>query len=181
MVGDRIPKLAVLINTDNARSSIVNFLLSEITKYGTAHAKRAYGDWTRPNLLNSLSNRSNQSSTIIIDAMDLLYSGQYNRFCLVSTDSDFTRLAACIRESGLIVMDLESVRHSSPLLLPVINLCPLKISYILISLCSGQGSVILASALQKNILTLTLISYRYYKLSDLITVLSLFKTARRSL
>jgi uncharacterized LabA/DUF88 family protein len=120
MVGDNIPKLAVLIDADNARSSTVNQLLSEITKYGTAHAKRAYGDWTTPHLQGWKGQLLEQSiqpiqqfaythgknatdSAMIIDAMDLLYSSRYDGFCLVSSDSDFTRLAARIRESGLTV------------------------------------------------------------------------------
>ncbi|KAE8166903.1 NYN domain-containing protein [Aspergillus tamarii] len=120
MAGDTVLKLAVLIDADNAQSSVVDRLLSEITKYGTAHAKRAYGDWTRPNLQgwkNELLKQSIQpiqqfaytngknatDSAMIIDAMDLLYSNRYDGFCLVSSDSDFTRLAARIRESGLVV------------------------------------------------------------------------------
>jgi uncharacterized LabA/DUF88 family protein len=120
MVGDNIPKLAVLIDADNARSSIVNQILSEIAKYGTAHAKRAYGDWTKSHLQGWKGELLEQSiqpiqqfaythgknatdSAMIIDAMDLLYSSRYDGFCLVSSDSDFTRLAARIRESGLTV------------------------------------------------------------------------------
>ncbi|QMW28766.1 NYN domain-containing protein [Aspergillus flavus] len=120
MTGDTIPKLVVLIDADNARSSVVDPLLSEIAKYGTAHAKRAYGDWTRTNLQGWKDQLLKQSiqpiqqfaythgknatdSAMIIDAMDLLYSSRYDGFCLVSSDSDFTRLAARIRESGLIV------------------------------------------------------------------------------
>lgn len=120
MVGDTIPKLAVLIDADNARSSIINLLLSEIAKYGTAHVKRAYGDWTSPDLKGWKDELLRQSiqpiqqfaythgknatdSAMIIDAMDLLYSSRFDGFCLVSSDSDFTRLAARIRESGLTV------------------------------------------------------------------------------
>ncbi|KAE8363825.1 NYN domain-containing protein [Aspergillus caelatus] len=120
MVGDTIPKLAVLIDADNARPSVVDRLLSEIAKYGTAHAKRAYGDWTTTYLNGWKDELLKQSiqpiqqfaythgknatdSAMIIDAMDLLYSNRYDGFCLVSSDSDFTRLAARIRESGLIV------------------------------------------------------------------------------
>ncbi|KAJ5987061.1 NYN domain limkain-b1-type [Penicillium sp. IBT 35674x] len=123
MVGDTIPKLAVLIDADNARYSIINLLLSEIAKYGTAHAKRAYGDWSSPNLKGWKDKLLEQSiqpiqqfaythgknatdSAMIIDAMDLLYSSRFDGFCLVSSDSDFTRLAARIRESGLIVYGL---------------------------------------------------------------------------
>jgi uncharacterized LabA/DUF88 family protein len=113
-------KLAVLIDADNARPTLVKELLDEIAKYGTAHVKRIYGDWTTPNLggwKESLLGHSIQpiqqfrytvgknatDSAMIIDAMDLLYSGHLDGFCLVSSDSDFTRLAQRIRESGLVV------------------------------------------------------------------------------
>ncbi|KAJ5647674.1 NYN domainlimkain-b1-type [Penicillium lividum] len=123
MVGDTVPKLAVLIDADNAQFSSIHLLLSEIAKYGTAHAKRAYGDWSSPYLKGWKDQLLEQSiqpiqqfaytygknatdSAMIIDAMDLLYSSRYDGFCLVSSDSDFTRLAARIRESGLIVYGL---------------------------------------------------------------------------
>ncbi|CDM29869.1 hypothetical protein CBS147339_8491 [Penicillium roqueforti] len=129
MIGDT--KLAVLIDADNARSSLLSDLLSEIAKYGTAHAKRAYGDWSSPALKGWKDKLLEQSiqpiqqfaythgknatdSAMIIDAMDLLYSGRYDGFCLVSSDSDFTRLAARIRESGLIVYGLGEQRTPKP-------------------------------------------------------------------
>ncbi|KAJ6125023.1 hypothetical protein N7471_012340 [Penicillium samsonianum] len=131
MVGDTIPKLAVLIDADNARCSVVNSLLSEIAKYGTAHAKRAYGDWSSPNLKGWKDELLEQSiqpiqqfaythgknatdSAMIIDAMDLLYSSRYDGFCLVSSDSDFTRLATRIRESGLIVYGVGERKTPKP-------------------------------------------------------------------
>lgn len=113
-------KLAVLIDADNARPAIVEGLLAEIAKYGTAHVKRIYGDWTKPDLngwKDALLRHSIQpiqqfrytvgknatDSAMIIDAMDLLYGGRFDGFCIVSSDSDFTRLASRIRESGLTV------------------------------------------------------------------------------
>ncbi|HTH68403.1 MAG TPA: NYN domain-containing protein [Rhodanobacter sp.] len=113
-------KLAVLIDADNARPAIVEGLLAEIAKYGTAHVKRIYGDWTKPDLngwkevLLRLSiqpiqqfrytvGKNATDSAMIIDAMDLLYVGRFDGFCIVSSDSDFTRLASRIRESGLTV------------------------------------------------------------------------------
>lgn len=113
-------RLAVLIDADNAQSSIVRQLLVEISKYGVATVKRVYGDWTTPNLkgwkeslnANALqpiqqfsytSGKNATDSSLIIDAMDLLHSGRVDGFCLVSSDSDFTRLATRIRESGLVV------------------------------------------------------------------------------
>ena len=113
-------RLAVLIDADNAQSGIVDGLLAEIANYGVASVKRIYGDWTGPGLKKwkeTLLEHSVQpiqqfaytrgknatDSAMIIDAMDLLYTGNFDGFCLVSSDSDFTRLASRIRESGLTV------------------------------------------------------------------------------
>jgi hypothetical protein len=112
--------LAVLIDADNAQASVIQELLGEVAQYGMATIKRAYGDWTTPNLsswkdmLNmhaiqpiqqfAYTNGKNATdSALIIDAMDLLHGGKVDGFCLVSSDSDFTRLATRIRESGLVV------------------------------------------------------------------------------
>ncbi|MGH8125772.1 MAG: NYN domain-containing protein [Rhodanobacteraceae bacterium] len=120
MANEPTARLAVLIDADNAQPGMVTGLLAEIAKYGTAHVKRAYGDWTDNHLKtwkNELLTQSIQpiqqfgytrgknstDSALIIDAMDLLYSGRLDGFCIVSSDSDFTRLAARIRESGLVV------------------------------------------------------------------------------
>lgn len=113
-------KLAVLIDADNAQPAIVDDLLAEIANYGVASVKRIYGDWTSPGLKGwkeMLLHHSIQpmqqfaytkgknatDSAMIIDAMDLLYTGNFNGFCIVSSDSDFTKLASRIRESGLTV------------------------------------------------------------------------------
>jgi uncharacterized LabA/DUF88 family protein len=113
-------RLALLIDADNASPAIIAGLLSEISKYGVLTVKRIYGDWTTPNLggwKSSLLDHSivpiqqfrytvgkNATDTaMIIDAMDILYGGNVDGFCLVSSDSDFTRLASRIRESGLVV------------------------------------------------------------------------------
>jgi uncharacterized LabA/DUF88 family protein len=120
MSDGKIEKLAVLIDADNAQPSIVEGLLSEIAKYGTANVKRIYGDWTLPGLkgwkevllqysiqpiqqFGYTSGKNATDSALIIDAMDLLYTGKFNGFCIVSSDSDFTKLASRIRETGLIV------------------------------------------------------------------------------
>ena len=112
--------LAVLIDADNAQASIAGELVAEISSYGTATVKRAYGDWTTPNLsgwkdvLHNLAiqpiqqfrftvGKNATDSALIIDAMDLLHGGMVDGFCLVSSDSDFTRLATRIREAGLAV------------------------------------------------------------------------------
>lgn len=116
----RANRLAVLIDADNARADLIESLLKEIAKYGTAHVKRIYGDWTNLKL-NKWKEKLNQfaiqpiqqfsyttgknatDSALIIDAMDLLYTRNFDAFCIVSSDSDFTRLANRIRESGLTV------------------------------------------------------------------------------
>jgi uncharacterized LabA/DUF88 family protein len=120
MATENTARLAVLIDADNAQPSITEGLLAEVAKYGTAHVKRAYGDWTGPNLRGWKDQLLAQSihpiqqfaytrgknatdAAMVIDAMDLLYSGRFDGFCIVSSDSDFTRLAQRIRESGLTV------------------------------------------------------------------------------
>src|SRR6266545_50682 len=119
-VDDTTAKLAVLIDADNAQPSIIEGLLDEIAKYATAPIKRGYGDWTSTGLKGwkeqllaqsiqpmqqfAYTNGKNATdSALIIDAMDLLYTRRFDGFCIVSSDSDFTRLASRIRESGLTV------------------------------------------------------------------------------
>jgi len=117
---DDTNKLAVLIDADNAQPNIVDSLLAEIANYGVASVKRIYGDWTAPNLKGwkevllehsiqpmqqfaYTKGKNATDSAMIIDAMDLLYTKNFNGFCIVSSDSDFTKLASRIRESGLLV------------------------------------------------------------------------------
>ena len=112
--------LAVLIDADNAQASVIQELLAEVSRYGTATIKRAYGDWTTTNLkgwkevlhrmaiqpMQQFSYTSGKNSTdasLIIDAMDVLHDNTVDGFCLVSSDSDFTRLATRIREEGKMV------------------------------------------------------------------------------
>jgi uncharacterized LabA/DUF88 family protein len=112
--------LAVLIDADNASPAIIEGLLAEIAKFGVANVKRIYGDWTTPNLgqwkavllehsiqpiqqFRYTTGKNATDSAMIIDAMDLLYTGPFDGFCLVSSDSDFTRLASRIREAGKMV------------------------------------------------------------------------------
>ncbi len=109
--------LAVLIDADNARASVIDPLLAEVAKYGVASVKRIYGDWTTPQLgswkavllehsihpvqqFRYTVGKNATDSAMIIDAMDLLFTGRFDGFCLVSSDSDFTRLASRIREEG---------------------------------------------------------------------------------
>lgn len=115
---DSQARLAVLIDADNAQSSIIEGLLDEIAQYGVSSVKRIYGDWTDSRLkgwksallehgINPVqqfaytTGKNATDSALIIDAMDLLYSEKLDGFCIVSSDSDFTRLASRIRESGL--------------------------------------------------------------------------------
>ncbi|KAK7214800.1 hypothetical protein V2G26_002803 [Clonostachys chloroleuca] len=125
-------KLAVLIDADNAQPKIARLVLAEIAKYGTAFVKRAYGDWTTNNLSGwkeqLLSNsiqpiqqfaytqgKNSTDAAMVIDAMDLLYTNRFNGFCIVSSDSDFTRLASRIRESGLRVYGFGERKTPKPL------------------------------------------------------------------
>lgn len=123
--------LAVLIDADNAPAAIVEALFEEIAKYGVASVRRIYGDWTKPNLgswkkvlldhsiqpiqqFAYTSGKNSTDSALIIDAMDLLYTRRFDGFCLVSSDSDFTRLAARIREEGLMVYGFGEQKTPSP-------------------------------------------------------------------
>lgn len=111
-------RLAVLIDADNIPYKHVKVMMEEIARYGTPTFKRIYGDWTKPNLSgwkkvlleNSVTpiqqygyttGKNATDSAMIIDAMDILYSGKVDGFCLVSSDSDFTRLATRLREAGM--------------------------------------------------------------------------------
>lgn len=114
-------RLAVLIDADNAQAAVIEGLLAEIARFGEATVKRIYGDFTSPNssqwkkVLNKYAIKPVQQfayttgknatdSTLIIDAMDLLYTRRFDGFCLISSDSDFTGLALRIREEGLTVL-----------------------------------------------------------------------------
>jgi len=128
---ERQRKLAVLIDADNAQASTIKNLLDEVAKYGIASVKRIYGNWTTPQLqpwkdvllshsivpiqqFNYSSGKNATDSALIIDAMDLLHAGNLDGFCIVSSDSDFTRLASRIRESGLIVYGFGEKKTPKP-------------------------------------------------------------------
>lgn len=131
MAPPKTGKLAVLIDADNARAATIQALLAEVSRYGTASIKRAYGDWTTPNLkgwkdvlhrlaiqpmqqFSYTTGKNATDSSLIIDAMDLLHSAGLDGFCLVSSDSDFTRLATRIREAGLAVYGFGEKKTPQP-------------------------------------------------------------------
>lgn len=124
-------KLAVLIDADNVPYANVKEMLEEISKNGTPTIKRIYADWTKPTvsgwknvlLENAITpiqqysyttGKNSSDSALIIDAMDILYSGKVNGFCIVSSDSDFTRLATRLREAGMTVIGFGEKKTPQP-------------------------------------------------------------------
>src|SRR5210317_1173826 len=125
------PNLAVLIDGDNIPSAFVKEMMEEIAKYGNPTIKRIYGDWTNPKLAkwkavlleNAITpvqqysyttGKNATDSAMIIDAMDILYSEKVDGFCLVSSDSDFTKLATRLREAGLVVYGIGEKKTPEP-------------------------------------------------------------------
>jgi len=125
--------LAVIVDADNSQPSIIEGLMEEIAKYGVASIKRIYGDWTDNRLKGWKAHllaygfqpmqqfgytvgKNSTDSAMIIDAMDLLYTDKLDGFCIVSSDSDFTRLAQRIRESGLMVYGFGEKKTPKPFL-----------------------------------------------------------------
>ena len=124
-------KIAVLIDGDNIPSKYISEMMEEINKYGTPTIKRIYGDWTKPHLSkwknilleNAITpiqqygyttGKNATDSAMIIDAMDILYSEKVNGFCLVSSDSDFTKLATRLREAGMVVYGMGEKKTPNP-------------------------------------------------------------------
>lgn len=124
-------RLAVLIDADNVPYANVKGMMEEIAKYGTPTFKRIYGDWTKPTtsgwksvlLENAITpiqqysytvGKNATDSAMIIDAMDILYSGKVEGFCIVSSDSDFTRLATRLREAGMKVIGIGEKKTPEP-------------------------------------------------------------------
>ena len=123
--------LAVLIDADNVPYAMVKEMMEEIAKYGTPTFKRIYADWTKPTvkgwkevlLENAITpiqqysyskGKNSSDSAMIIDAMDILYSGKVDGFCIVSSDSDFTRLAIRLREAGMTVIGIGEKKTLNP-------------------------------------------------------------------
>ncbi len=124
-------RLAVLIDADNVSANYIKPMIEEIARYGNPTIKRIYGDWTRPNLgswksilldfafqpiqqFGYTSGKNATDSAMIIDAMDILYGEKVDGFCLVSSDSDFTRLATRLREAGKIVYGIGEKKTPTP-------------------------------------------------------------------
>src|ERR1700752_4535485 len=124
-------RLAVLIDADNVPFAHVKEMFEEIAKYGSPTFKRIYADWTKPTvsgwknvlLENAItpiqqysysSGKNSSDSAMIIDAMDILYSGKVDGFCIVSSDSDFTRLATRLREAGMKVIGIGEKKTLPP-------------------------------------------------------------------
>jgi len=124
-------RFAVLIDADNVSAKYIKYILDEISNYGVATYKRIYGDWTKTNtsswkdvlLENSVTpiqqygytvGKNATDSAMIIDAMDILYSGNVEGFCIVSSDSDFTKLSSRLRESGMLVVGMGEKKTPKP-------------------------------------------------------------------
>ena len=131
MNDDQSLRLAVLIDADNASRTAMRDIMAEITVYGTPTIKRIYGDWTTPNMAtwkpilleNAITpiqqysyttGKNATDSAMIIDAMDILYTGECDGFVLVSSDSDFTRLATRLREAGKKVIGVGEKKTPNP-------------------------------------------------------------------
>jgi uncharacterized LabA/DUF88 family protein len=125
------PRLAVLIDADNVPSANLQEMMEEIAKYGTPTFKRIYADWTKPHVArwkNELlqhaitpiqqysytTGKNATDSAMIIDAMDILYTGKVDGFCIISSDSDFTRLALRLREAGMKVIGMGQKKTPAP-------------------------------------------------------------------
>ena len=124
-------KMAVLIDADNVSDKYIKYILDEISSHGIPTYKRIYGDWTNPNLsswkgvllnysitpiqqYSYTTGKNSSDSALIIDAMDILYSKNVDGFCIVSSDSDFTRLAARLREAGMYVVGMGEKKTPLP-------------------------------------------------------------------
>jgi hypothetical protein len=124
-------RIAVLIDADNVSNRYISYILDEVSNHGTPTYKRIYGDWTSTRLgswkdellkhsINPIqqysytTGKNSTDSALIIDAMDILYSESVDGFCIVSSDSDFTRLASRLREAGMLVMGMGEKKTPAP-------------------------------------------------------------------
>lgn len=155
-------KIAVLIDADNVSDKYIKYIIDEISNHGTPTYKRIYGDWTKPQLAswkNVLLNysispiqqysyttgKNSTDAALIIDAMDILYSKNVDGFCIVSSDSDFTKLAARLREAGMYVIGMGEKKTPTPF----ISACE-KFKYleVLASMSPKNTEVITAKGVQ---------------------------------
>ncbi len=124
-------KIAVLIDADNVSDKYIKYIIDEISNHGIPTYKRIYGDWTKPQLAswknvlldysitpiqqyNYTTGKNSTDAALIIDAMDILYSKNVDGFCIVSSDSDFTKLAARLREAGMLVIGMGEKKTPTP-------------------------------------------------------------------
>ena len=124
-------KIAILIDADNVSDKYIKYIFDEISNHGTPTYKRIYGDWTKPQLsswktvllnysitpiqqYSYTTGKNSTDSALIIDAMDILYSKNVDGFCIISSDSDFTRLAARLREAGMYVIGMGEKKTPTP-------------------------------------------------------------------
>ena len=159
VIGREALLLAMLIDGDNAQPSLIENVLAETAKYGLVTTRRIYGDWTEPQMsgwkeyLHShavqpiqqfryTKGKNATDSTLIIEAMDLLHSGSVGGFCIVSSDSDYTRLATRIRESGMFVMGVG--RKNTPE--SFVNACEVFVYTENLSLREGKGGRVQGTA-----------------------------------
>jgi Fe-S-cluster formation regulator IscX/YfhJ len=155
-------KIAVLIDADNVSNKYIKYIFDEISNHGIPTFKRIYGDWTKPQLASWKTVLLNHSITpiqqysyttgknatdaaLIIDAMDILYANNVDGFCIVSSDSDFTRLAARLRESGMFVMGMGEKKTPTPF----ISACE-KFKYLEVLATIPSNSFSPSDSLEKN-------------------------------
>ena len=129
----RQDKIAVLIDAENVSKKYIKLIMDEVNEFGTPTYKRVYGDFSNPSVsswkdvlstyaltpviqFNYVKGKNSSDSAMIIDAMDILYSGNVNGFCLVTSDSDFTKLANRLREAGMLVIGMGEKKHRHRLL-----------------------------------------------------------------
>ncbi|MBI0397383.1 MAG: NYN domain-containing protein [Cytophagales bacterium] len=159
-------KIAVLIDADNVPSTQVTEMMEEIAKYGNPTIKRIYGDWTKPqlgkwknvlleNAINPIqqygytTGKNATDSAMIIDAMDILYSDKVNGFCLVSSDSDFTKLATRLRESRMLVIGMGEKKTPNPFIVACDKFIYLEILQASVSKENGKNKEVASVQLDK--------------------------------
>ncbi|GAB3005103.1 NYN domain-containing protein [uncultured Cyclobacterium sp.] len=159
-------KIAVLIDADNVPSTQVTEMMEEIAKYGNPTIKRIYGDWTKPqlgkwknvlleNAINPIqqygytTGKNATDSAMIIDAMDILYSDKVNGFCLVSSDSDFTKLATRLRESRMLVIGMGEKKTPNPFIVACDKFIYLEILQASVSKENGKNKEVNSIQLDK--------------------------------